>query len=113
MYKHVYLALDLINDTWDELVAKEKKSNSSDENAYDKVYDKMIDKFSCRILEDFEVDSATQELKKRSNRVKSSPPRATADESEIIIEQGEVSQYRRLTKGNVNVIIFTSFIAIT
>ena len=79
-----------MNDTWEELLATSKKDNSSDEMAYETIYEEMLSKFPSKMLEDFEIDPKTKEATKRSSRVKCSPPPQTEPEDGAAVVTDEV-----------------------
>ena len=88
-----------MNDMWAELLAKKKKANNNDHTAYDEIYEEMLTKFPAKILEDFEVNPATQELSKRSTRVKRTPPEAT--DSEFRGEIMDIDEVRNVQFGSL------------
>ena len=102
LYKHVYLAVANMRETWDDMLAKIQKSNSMGHEVYDDMYEKMLDLFPNKILEDYEVNPSTGELSKRSTRVNVSPPHATdAECGGAVLDTGEVIDF------NVNTFVLT------
>ena len=66
-----------MNDKWSDLLAEKLAENGDNDDVDEDLYAIMLKSFANRVLEDFVVDASTNEMTKRTTRVREHPPDVT------------------------------------